>query len=45
MVEEGLQHPRMELAAAHLRMHPQRVMQGVEGVTIEEEEAEEEVEK
>ena len=45
VVEEGLQHRRMELAATHLRMHPQRVMQGAEGVPTEEEEAEIEEEK
>ena len=45
MVEEGLQHLEMELAAAHLRMHPHRVMQGAEGVPTEEEEAKAEEEK
>ena len=45
MVEEGLQHQEMELAAAHLKMHPQKLMQGAEGVPTEEEEAETEKEK
>ena len=45
VVEEGLQHLEMELAAAHLIMHPQRVMQGEKGVPTEEEEAEVEEEK
>ena len=45
MVEEDLQHQEMELAAAHLSMHPQKVIQVAEGVLIEEEEAEKEEEK
>ena len=44
VVEESLLHPEMELTIAHLRMHLQRVMQEAEGVLIEEEEAEAEVE-
>ena len=45
MVEEDLQHQEMELAAAHLSMHPQKVIQVAEGVLTEEEEAEAEEEK
>ena len=45
MVEEGLQHQGMELAVAHLIMHPQKVMQGAEGVPTEEEEVEAEEDK
>ena len=45
VVEEGLQHQEMELAAAHLKMHPQKVMQEAEGVPTEEEEVEKNEEK
>ena len=45
MVEECIQHQEMELAATHLKMHPQSVMQGVEGVPTEEEGAKTEEEK
>ena len=39
VVQESLLHPDMELRAAHLRMHLQRVMKDAEGVLTEEEEA------
>ena len=45
MVEEDLQHQEMELAVAHLSMHPQKVIQVAKGVLTEEEEAETEEEK
>ena len=45
VVEEDLQHQNMELAVAHLSMHPQKVIQVEEGVLTEEEEAEIEEEK
>ena len=45
MVEEDLQHLKMELATAQPSMHPQEVMQEAEGVLLEEEEEEEEEEK
>ena len=44
MVEESLLHPGMELTVAHLRMHLQRMLQGAEGVLIEEKEEETEAE-
>ena len=44
MVEESLLHPGMELTVAHLRMHLQRMIQGEEGVLIEEKEEEAETE-
>ena len=45
MVEEGLQHLKMELAVAQPRMHPEEVIQEAEGVFPEEEETEEGAEK
>ena len=45
MVEEDLQHLEMELAAARISIHPQKVMQVAEGVFSEEEEAKAEEEK
>ena len=39
MVEEDLQHLKMELAVAQPIMHPQEVMKEAEGVFLEEEEA------
>ena len=45
MVEEDLQHQEMELAVAHISMHPQKVIQVGEGVLIKEEEVETEEEK
>jgi len=40
VLEEGLQHLEMELAAAQVSMHTQEVIQAGEGVFLEEEEAE-----
>ena len=45
VVEEDLQHQEMELVAAHLNMHTQKVMQMAEEIPTEEEEAEVEEEK
>ena len=44
MVEESLLHPGMELTVAHLRRNLQRMMQGAEGVLIEEKKEDGEIE-
>ena len=45
VVEKDLQHLEMELAATRISLHPQKLMQVVEGFFLEEEEAEAEEEK